>query len=147
MPDLRHSAKQRALPSAFRLTLGKANTNRNWAGRFALFCRVLLCFAECVLAHGKVLPSAKKKHSAKVASPSVCLSSVSCRVLHSAKRYTRQSLCRVYKSLCQVFLTLGKPPVSVVTCRVLSVASRRLPTTSPFRQREPKKASSLASDS
>ena len=40
VPVIGHSAKRSCLPSVFYLTLGKANANSNWAGRFALCCRV-----------------------------------------------------------------------------------------------------------
>ena len=78
------------LPSAFRLALGETYANRYWAGRFTLCCRV-----------------PEKRHSAKLALSSDCLPSVCCRVLRSAN-----SSRRVYKVLCQVSLTLGKPPIS-----------------------------------
>ena len=61
MPAIGHSAKRSCLPSVFYLTLGKANANSNWAGRFALCCRVFFYFAECLLTHGKTLPSAREK--------------------------------------------------------------------------------------
>ena len=100
VPREKHSAKPPALPRARSKTHGKAgrfaecppfDTRQSWsiplgAGRSTLFCRVRICrrqsFAEC------------------------------------PRKGTRQSwlrhqiVCRVFKVLCLLSLTLGKPPVS-----------------------------------
>ena len=59
---LSHSAKFETLPSATRLALGKVFDPIPFARSVRLFVRpVSTFFAECGLAHGKGLPSAREK--------------------------------------------------------------------------------------
>ena len=88
----------------FCLALCKASINRRFAGLFALFCRPLCFILPSAYWHTvKLCRVSEKRHSAKMALPSLFLPSAICRVTHSANRSPS-----VKWPLPRVFWALGK---------------------------------------